>query len=89
MFGCRPKNLLNWVSQTIYFKEVYLKTDMIGAIKVEKVAKTKFRKRDENDDYNTGSNKKKKHHDKSFYRLAREEDDYEFNGYDKKTNSRY
>jgi hypothetical protein len=33
--------------------------------------------------------KKKKHHDKSFYRLAREEDnDYDFNGYDKKANTR-
>lgn len=59
---------------------------MIGAIKVERVAKTKFRKRDGNDDYNTVSNKKKKHHDKSYYRLAKEEDDYEFDAYDKKGN---
>ena len=60
---------------------------MIGGIKVERVAKTKFRKGDESNDYNNHGNKKKKHHDKSYYRLAREEDeDYEFDAYDKKRN---
>lgn len=59
---------------------------MIGAIKVERVAKTKFRKKDEKNDYNTNGGKKKKHHDKSYYRLAREEEEYEFDTYDKKRN---
>jgi hypothetical protein len=64
---------------------------MIGAIRVEKISKTKFKKRDENNDYDTNGEKKKKHHDKSVYRLMREEDkyDYEFNGYDKKGNTKY
>ena len=63
---------------------------MIGAIKVEKIEKTKFRKADESLDYNMSGKKKKKHHDKSFYRLAKkEDDDYDFNGYDKKANKRY
>ena len=62
---------------------------MIGAIKVERVARTKFRKRDESLDYNMNGKNKKKHHDKSFYRLAKkEDDDYDFNGYDKKANPR-
>lgn len=61
---------------------------MIGAIKVERVSKTKFRKRDdERNDYNTTGGRKKKHHDKSYYRLAKEEEnDYEFDTYDKKGN---
>jgi hypothetical protein len=62
---------------------------MIGGIKIEKSAKTKFRKRDESTDYNTGHEKRKKHHDKSFYRLMKEDDDYEFDRHIKKTDTRY
>ena len=41
----------------------------------------------EKNDYNTNGGRKKKHHDKSYYRLAREEEDeYEFDTYDKKGN---
>jgi len=48
---------------------------MIGAIKVERVQKTKFRKNSEKQDEQF-QQQKKKHHDKSYYRLAKEEDDY-------------
>ena len=53
--------------------EVYLKTDMIGAIKIERTAKTKFRK---NNDGNREQQNKQKHHDRSFYRLMKEEQEY-------------
>lgn len=43
---------------------------------MQKAQRTKFRKNSDRNDYNTGSNKQK-HHDRSFYRLAKEED-YEF-----------
>jgi hypothetical protein len=41
-----------------------------GGKKVEKPQRTKFRK---NSDHENKNNEKKKHHDKSLYRLAREE----------------
>lgn len=49
---------------------------MIGGKKIEKVSKTKFKKHDEygGEQYTN----KKKHHDKSFYRLMKEDDDYEY-----------
>ena len=44
---------------------------MIGGIRVERVQKTKFRKEKDQEQYNP---KKKKHHDKTTYRMVREED---------------
>jgi hypothetical protein len=49
---------------------------MIGGIKVQKAQRTKFRKNSDRNDYNVGGSKQK-HHDRSFYRLAKEED-YEY-----------
>ena len=47
---------------------------MVGSgKKIEKVQKTKFRK---NKDVKENLNNKMKHHDKSFYRLIKEEKDY-------------
>lgn len=60
---------------------------MIGASKIEKVNKTKFKKRDDRSDYAVPNEKKKKHHDKSFYRLMKEENDYGFTGYNSKRDS--
>lgn len=45
---------------------------MIGGIKVERIQKTKFRK--ERDQENPGFKYKKKHHDKSTYRMMKEDD---------------
>lgn len=58
---------------------------MIGATKIERVNKTKFRRNEDNTD-NKGQ--KKKHHDKSFYRLMKEDEDYGYTGYTAKTNKR-
>ena len=44
-----------------------------GGKKIEKVQKTKFRK---NKDVKENHNNKMKHHDRSFYRLMKEEKDY-------------
>jgi hypothetical protein len=44
-----------------------------GGKKIEKVQKTKFRK---NKDVKENLNNKMKHHDRSFYRLIKEEKDY-------------
>ena len=41
-----------------------------GGKKIQKTQKTKFRKNKDHENFNL---EKKKHHDKSFYRLAREE----------------
>lgn len=49
---------------------------MIGGTKVQKAQRTKFRKNSDRNDYNS-SGSKQKHHDRSFYRLAKEED-YEY-----------
>jgi hypothetical protein len=57
---------------------------MIGTIKVERVAKTKFRKHDENN--REPQFNKQKHHDKSSYRLMKEEEEYVYSPRDKKTN---
>jgi len=65
--------------------EVYLKRGMIGATKIERVNKTKFRKNDDNID---SRNQKKKHHDKSFYRLMKEDEDYDYSGHNQKSNKR-
>jgi len=48
---------------------------MFGGIKVERVQKTKFRKNSDRQDEQLHQ-QKNKHHDKSYYRLAKEEDDY-------------
>jgi hypothetical protein len=58
---------------------------MIGATKIERVNKTKFRKNEDNTDNKV---QKKKHHDKSFYRLMKEDEDYGYTGYAPKTNKR-
>ncbi len=50
---------------------------MIGAIRVERVQKTKFRKERDQEQFNA---KKKKHQDKTTYRMMREEN-HEY-GYD-------
>ena len=44
-----------------------------GSKKIEKVQKTKFRKNKEVKEY---LNNKMKHHDRSFYRLLKEEKEY-------------
>jgi len=44
-----------------------------GGKKIQKTQKTKFRK---NQDRENQESKKQKHHDKSFYRLMREEKDH-------------
>ena len=44
-----------------------------GGKKIEKVQKTKFRK---NKEVKENYNNKMKHHDRSFYRLMKEEKDY-------------
>ncbi len=43
---------------------------------MQKAQRTKFRKNSDRNDYNVGGSKQK-HHDRSFYRLAKEED-YEY-----------
>lgn len=50
---------------------------MITGNRVKKISKTKFRKNNDQNDYSMVGNYKQKHHDKSFYRLAKEED-YEY-----------
>ncbi len=58
---------------------------MIGATKIEKVNKTKVRKyEDDSFQYK----QKKKHHDKSFYRLMKEDEDYGYSTNNSKTNKR-
>ena len=46
---------------------------LTGGKKIQKTQKTKFRK---NQDRENQESKKQKHHDKSFYRLMREEKDH-------------
>ena len=60
---------------------------MIGAIKVERVAKTKFRKHNESNREQQQSNKQK-HHDRSFYRLMKEEQEYVYSPSNTKTDNR-
>jgi hypothetical protein len=57
---------------------------MIGAIKVERVAKTKFRKHNESNREQQQPNKQK-HHDRSFYRLMKEDDEYVYSPRNSKT----
>ena len=59
---------------------------MIGATKIEKVNKTKFRKHEDGSFDN--KQQKKKHHDKSFYRLMKEDEDYGYSGHNTKANKR-
>jgi len=59
---------------------------MIGATKIEKVNKTKFRKHEDGSFDN--KQQKKKHHDKSFYRLMKEDEDYGYSGHTTKANKR-
>lgn len=59
---------------------------MIGATKIERVNKTKFRKHEDGSLENKAQ--KKKHHDKSFYRLMKEDEDYGYSGHNPKTNKR-
>lgn len=47
---------------------------MIVGNRVKKVNKTKFRKNNDQNDYIMVSGYKQKHHDRSFYRLVKEED---------------
>jgi len=49
---------------------------MIGAVKVERANKTKFRKNDDSNKENNFKNKVK-HHDKSVYRLMKEDESYD------------
>jgi hypothetical protein len=58
---------------------------MIGAMKVERVAKTKFRK---NGDESGHQKSKQKHHDRSFYRLMKEDEEYVYSPSNTKTNRR-
>jgi hypothetical protein len=60
---------------------------MIGAIKVERVAKTKFRKHNESNREQQQPNKQK-HHDRSFYRLMKEEQEYVYSPSNTKANNR-
>ena len=46
----------------------------VGGNKPQKIQKTKFRKNMESERYNS---KKPKHHDKSTYRLLKQEEEYE------------
>ncbi len=50
---------------------------MIVGNRVKKVNKTKFRKNNDQNDYSVGGSYKPKHHDRTFYRLAKEEE-YEY-----------
>ena len=54
---------------------------MIGGTKVERVYKTKFRKKE--DPVSDWKQPKQKHHDKSFYRLAKEESNEYHSSYPK------
>lgn len=47
---------------------------LVGGNKPQKIQKTKFRKNMESERYNS---KKPKHHDKSTYRLLKQEEEYE------------
>lgn len=47
----------------------------VGGNKPQKIQKTKFRKNAESERY---SSKQHKHHDKSTYRLLKQEEEYEF-----------
>lgn len=58
---------------------------MIGAIKVQRVAKTKFRK---NGDESGHPKSKQKHHDRSFYRLMKEDQEYVYSPSNTKANNR-
>lgn len=71
MFGLKWMNLLHSVSLMQFFKGG-LKTKMqSGGKKYEKVVKTKHRKNDRDEDL--FQKNKQKHHDKTYYRLRREE----------------
>jgi hypothetical protein len=59
---------------------------MIGAIKVQRVAKTKFRKNNESNREKQQPNKQK-HHDRSSYRLLKEDDEYVYSPRNSKTDS--
>jgi hypothetical protein len=74
MFGSNPKKLLNSESLTVSFKEVR-SSKMLSGKKLEKPVKTKFKK---NDDGNYNNKEKKKQHNKTAYRLMRQEkEEYE------------
>jgi len=62
-----------------------MRVGMIGATKIERVNKTKFRKNEDNTDTR---GQKKKHHDKSFYRLMKEDEDYGYTRNITKANKR-
>lgn len=50
---------------------------LAGGSKVQKIQKTKFKKTTDSDNY---TKSKPKHHDRSTYRLLRQEKEYEFTG---------
>lgn len=58
---------------------------MIGAMKVQRVAKTKFRK---NGDESGHLKNKQKHHDRSLYRLMKEDQEYVYSPSNTKANNR-
>jgi hypothetical protein len=69
MFGLQQTIWLTMVSPTIFFKGVNSHM-LAGGSKFQKTVKTKFK---QNKDRETVKFEKKRHHDKSYYRLAKQE----------------
>lgn len=69
MFGLQQTIWLTMVSPTIFFKGVNSHM-LAGGSKFQKTVKTKFK---QNKDREAVKFEKKRHHDKSYYRLAKQE----------------
>jgi len=69
MFGLQQTIWFTMVSPTIFFKGVNSHM-LAGGSKFQKTVKTKFK---QNKDRETVKFEKKRHHDKSYYRLAKQE----------------
>jgi len=74
MFGLQQRNWLNSVLQIKFFKEDKLLKMYTGGKKIKKPEKTKFRKNTDNE--NVKQSKNQKRHDRSTYRLLKEEKEY-------------
>lgn len=70
MFGCQHTKLLNLALPILFYKEEVFSKMFTGGKKIQKPNKTKFHKNRDKEEYKF---EKKKHHDKTLYRLAREE----------------
>ncbi len=69
MFGLQQTIWLTMVSPTMFFRGVNSHM-LAGGSKFQKTVKTKFK---QNKDRETVKFEKKRHHDKSYYRLAKQE----------------